>query len=518
MIHYQNKEKPGWLLPSSWLVKEDRTADYYAVLSEQLEEIVQTLLALESRLVWIFSSVAPDNQGKMLVWYVFELIDTKKFTVLVLDSNNLPSIVPYYPAASRFERAVSDGFGIRFFNSPDERRLFLHEWYPEGFHPLQKTCENQPVIVTDHEGSYPFREMSGKGVYQVPVGPVHAGIIEPGHFRFSVIGETILNLEVRLGYLHRGIEKRAEGESTDFGVCIAETISGDESVSNACCFAMAVETIGSVQVPFRAQYLRAILLELERSYSLLSDLAGMVTDVAFAAAAHKFLIIREELQRVCERLTGSRFLKGIICIGGIAHDITGDALIDLKKTAGKAREDLERTISWTVSVPSVIDRFSTTGVVCEPLVDPLALSGPVARASGRPLDVRVDHPYGIYETHLPTLVTRMSGDVLARFTLKGDEIMASLSYIEQLIADIPDGEVRTGSEIKDGYALAAVESPRGRALFFVLVRNDKIMRMAVSTASFCNWVALEHAVIGDIVPDFPVINKSMNLSYAGTDL
>jgi len=504
------------LLPSSWLIQKDATASYYEVPADGLEEIILVLKALESRLVWLFCT-EPATEGSRL-WYVFERGETPEFLVLVLKAENPVSIATFYPVASRFERVITDGFGIRFSDSLDNRRLLLHERYPDGFHPVKKSFQNTSLQSVDSWAPYEFQLMGGTSVYQVPVGPVHAGIIEPGHFRFSVIGETILNLEIRLGYLHRGIEKLAEGHVPAFCVAVAESISGDESVSNACCYVMAVERIASTQVPGRAVCLRLLLLELERSYSLLSDLAGMVTDIAFSASASRFLIIREELQRLCERLTGSRFLKGMIIIGGISHDIPDELLREAKDVAIKAVSDLDTVLTWTMTIPSVIDRFATTGVVREPLIDQLSLSGPVARASGSSLDVRISHPYGGYEQYSPVLAQKNNGDVLARFLLKGEEVLSSLKYIIALIPEIPAGQVHTHVDINDGYALSAVESPRGRTLFWVHIQNGQIERYAVSTASFCNWMALEHAVMGNIVPDFPVINKSLNLSYAGTDL
>lgn len=507
---------PG--LPSSWLIKSDATAVYYSVPAEDLKNILTTELARESRLVWIFCTDESRTTEVFRLWYVIEEAERPEFIVLVVDTSHPESIASLYPVASYFERKIADEFGIRFEGSVDERRLLLHECYPEGFYPLRKTTKNGPVQTSEKTAPYEFRQVQGTAVYQVPVGPVHAGIIEPGHFRFSVIGETIVNLELRLGYLHRGIEKLAEGSDPFSGIRIAESISGDESAALACCYAMAIDTIASIRIPDRAAALRVILLELERSYSLLSDLAGMVTDVAFSAAAARFLIIREELQRSCEMITGSRFLKGILTVGGLSRDIPDDLLMALKDTVIQSLVDLEEVFTWTLSVPSVIDRFSTTGVVREPLIDPLALSGPIARASGRACDVRADHPYGWYLAHPPCVIFKRDGDVLARFSVKGEEIRASLTLIKEMIPDIPKGPVHVTATIRDGFNLSALESPRGRTLFWIKVIDGKIDRCAVSTASFCNWLAIEHAVMGNIVPDFPVINKSLNLSYAGTDL
>lgn len=504
--------------PSSWLIKSDGTAEYYAIPQENLENILTAELARESRLVWIFCTDESRSGGSFRLWYVMEEAGKSAFVVLVIETDEPLSVAALYPVASYFERKISDEFGIRFRGSYDERRLLLHECYPDGFYPLKKATINGQIQPINHPEPYQFREVKGSAVFQVPVGPVHAGIIEPGHFRFSVIGETILNLEIRLGYLHRGIEKLAEGVDLYAGVRVAESISGDESAANACCYAMAVESIASIPVPDRAVWLRGLLLELERAYSLLSDLAGMVTDVAFSAAAARFLVIREKLQRSCELLTDSRFLKGIISIGGLSRDIPDDLLVSLKDTIAQTVIDLKDVFSWTLTIPSVIDRFATTGVIREPLIDPLSLSGPIARASGGTVDIRIDHPYGWYTEHPPVVISKKDGDVLARFSLKGEEVLASLGSIMTLIQDIPKGPVSVISEFPNGFALSAVESPRGRTLFWIRVENGKIERFAVSTASFCNWHAIEHAVMGNIVPDFPVINKSLNLSYAGTDL
>ncbi len=222
---------------------------------------------------------------------------------------------------------------------------------------------------------YQFKAIEGSSVYQIPVGPVHAGIIEPGHFRFSVIGETIVNLEVQLGYLHRGVEKLAEGRTPDEVVRISESISGDESAVNACGFCMAVEQISGVTIPPRAEYIRGMILELERAYSLLSDLAGMVTDIAHPVSASRLTVLRERLQREADLLCRSRFLKGAICIGGVSDTISGQALEHLFKTAGEVEHELDEVAQWVLSIPSVIDRFSTTGVVQPELIRSLALSG-----------------------------------------------------------------------------------------------------------------------------------------------
>jgi formate hydrogenlyase subunit 5 len=454
---------------------------------------------------------------------LFSLFERKQHMLILIRevSGNAASVARIFPSASWFERECRDGFGIRFDGAFDTRRLFLHEIYPDEFHPLQKSFGNQPVQVkTDisPEREYPFRVVRGEGVYQVPVGPVHAGIIEPGHFRFSVIGETIFNLEVRMFYKHRGIEKLAEGKLPAECLRIAEAVSGDESVANATAFCMAVERISQIAVPDRAWFLRTILLELERIASHLNDQAGMLVDVAFPLGASQFSVLREECVRTNAKLTGSRFLRDRICIGGVSQDMSTSMISGLADFLRQFRKRYKVGLKIVLSTTSVIDRFATTGVIKKSLLRPLNITGPVARASGGNVDVRANHPYGIYGRYSLPLKPLHDGDVLSRFTLKAAEIMDSVDLIERLIAEIPDGEICSSEPVKDGYTLALVESARGQNLCWVRVKNGRIDRYKVRTASFCNWLAIEHAVQGNIIADFPVINKSMNLSYAGTDL
>ena len=431
------------------------------------------------------------------------------------------SIAAFFPSASWFEREITDGFGVTFPDAFDKRHLFLHEVYPEGFHPLCKDFKNRTLKTreTIHPDSeYAFKKMTGEGVYQIPVGPVHAGIIEPGHFRFSVIGETIFNLEIRMFYKHRGLEKLAEGKTPEQAICIAETISGDESVANAVAFAMAVENIRRAEIPKRAWQIRTILLEMERIYSHLGDMGGMIVDVAFPKGASHFFILREEIFRLNQTLTGSRFMKGIVWSGGLTIDIPPHAITELAHYLEDFTPRLKSALDIVNATSSVIDRLETTGVIKKDLINLLNLTGPAARASGEPIDNRLDHAYGIYP--ILELQKRIAekGDVLSRFNIKAQEINDSVSIIRALISQLADGPVNVKMDKRDGWALTLVEAARGQNLHWLYLRNGVIERYKVRTASFCNWQAIEHAVLGNIVPDFPLINKSLNLSYAGTDL
>ncbi len=504
------------IYPEQWHLKTDHTARYFRIPPGDFTKEIARVATSGADLIAIFGVEEFHDEPFSLV-YLFEDGQAELLT-LVCSTNSPESVTPWFPVASLFEREITDGFGVRFTGAFDTRRLFLHEWYPASFHPLKKDTPSGPVIPEQNPVPYPFREVSGSSVYQIPVGPVHAGIIEPGHFRFSVIGEEILNLEIRLGYLHRGIEKLAKGMTPETGLIVAESIAGDESASNACGYAMAAEQIAGAGIPKRATALRGIILELERSYALLSDLAGMATDVAFSTGASRLLMLRERLMRECDAISGSRFLKGIISIGGITREIDDAILVHLKKTVEEVGTELPGLFRWLYTVPSIHDRFATTGIIRPDLIRPLALSGPVARASGSYTDTRTDHPYGVYLFRQPDGIRETKGDVLARFLVKSEEVAASLRFISDLISELPDGPVSTDVTIPDGYALSLIESPRGMNIHWLLISNGRISRYKVRTASFCNWQAIEHAVMGNIVPDFPVINKSMNLSYTGRDL
>ncbi len=509
------------------LISKGKNNELYIPFGE--EEFLKTVPVLSQKgfvLISLFCVQGFEGSPGFTLFYVFRRRGfTDVFAFMRHVRTETTSIAMIFPSACWYEREIRDGFGVEFTDAFDKRRLFLHEAYPEGFHPLLKSFKNGKIqAVQNPEEAYPFKQVEGEGVYQIPVGPVHAGIIEPGHFRFSVIGEPIFNLEIRLFYKHRGIEKLAEGKNPSACIPIAEAISGDETVANAVAFCTAVEKIAGIEIPTRASYLRAILLEMERIYSHMSDLSGMITDIGFPTMTTPFLIFRENIFRQNEFLTGSRFMRNAIDLGGVKKEISGEALSKLNLYLKIFVPQFESAITAVHASSSLIDRFSTTGILKKKLIAPLNLTGPIARAAGASYDVRLDHPYGIYKDIPPERSIKTAGDVLSRFEVKAEEILNSVTLIQKFIALIPKGAItaeNTGFailNIPNGYALSMVEAARGQNLHWVYVRNGLIDRYKVRTASFCNWQAIEHAVLGNIVPDFPLINKSLNLSYAGTDL
>lgn len=501
---------------------EGRNNEIYLSIAEaELPSVIANMDENGFELVSLFCVQNFGVHGFTL-FYAFEKTGFEEILILqtTLSDNQAVSIAKTYPSACWYEREITDGFGIEFEGAFDKRRLFLHEAYPTDFHPLLKSFRNGKIETRTHSSppEYQFKNFEGEGVYQIPVGPVHAGIIEPGHFRFSVIGESIFNLEVRLFYKHRGLEKLAEGKRPQDVVKIAETVSGDETVANAVAFCTAVEKISCITVPKRAWQLRTVMLELERVYSHLGDLAGMCIDVAYPVGASPFFILREEVFRQNEALTGSRFMKGIIGVGGLTKEIQQSEIRKLSNYLQSFSQRFNIAIDVDKTYFSVIDRFESTGTVKPNIISPLHVTGPVARAAGRPIDTRINHPYGLYKELNLKVATLQKGDVLSRFNLKAFELLGSLKIIQTILRQLVSGDVSAPYEVRDGYALSLVEAPRGQNAHWVNIKDGVVDRYKVRTASFCNWQAIEHAVLGNIVPDFPLINKSMNLSYAGTDL
>ena len=430
----------------------------------------------------------------------------------------LPSLASLSFAASRFEREMHDLFGVVPVDHPLPRRLVRHAHWPAGWYPMRHHAGPPPPFTASE--AYPFIAVVGDGVYEIPVGPVHAGIIEPGHFRFSVVGESILKLKARLWFTHRGIEKLFEGLEATGAIHLAERISGDTSAAHALAHSLAVEDALGITMPEPGQRLRTLVLELERLYNHAADVGALANDVGFSLANSHALRIREELLRINNATTGHRLLRGAISPGAVE-------LLSLPDPGQLARlaEDLAEIAQLTLDNTVIRDRFTGTAVLTHEQAHDLGCLGYVARASGVVTDARMDHPI----CDLPvTPLTKTSGDVLARFTLRAGEFAASTQLASQLIitadqlsfrseppegpaAQVPQGGVRSGVGIVEGW--------RGTIVHRVEVDADgRLTRAKIVDPSWFNWPALPLALSGTIVPDFPVTNKSFNLSYAGNDL
>jgi len=457
------------------------------------------------RVVYLFLAGAPDRRVELQV-------------TLPADDPRLPTLASLSFPASRFEREMHDLFGIVPVNHPQPRRLVRHAHWPAGWYPMRHNA-GPPPPFTETE-PYPFVEVQGDGVYEIPVGPVHAGIIEPGHFRLSVVGESILKLKARLWFTHRGVEKLFEGLDATRAIHLAERISGDTSAGHALAHSLAVEDALGITMPEPAQRLRALVLELERLYNHAADLGSLANDTGFALANAHAQRIREQLLRINSTTTGHRLLRGAISPGFVG-------LLALPDPAQLAliAEDLAEVAALILANTVVRDRFTGTAVLTPDQAQDLGCLGYVARASGLATDARIDHPSAEL---LITPVTRTTGDVLARFTIRVEEFAAATQLAADLIskADLLTFRDARVEPAIDGHGsggarsgVGIVEGWRGTIVHRVEVDGDgRLTRAKIVDPSWFNWPALPVALAGTIVPDFPLTNKSFNLSYAGNDL
>jgi len=438
---------------------------------------------------------------------------------LVLDRDRaaLPSLAAHSFPVSRFEREIADLFGIRLVDHPAPHRLVLHQHWPRNYHPMRHDATPSPTF--DERGEpFPFVAVEGPGVYEIPVGPVHAGLIEPGHFRFSVVGETIVAMKARLWFVHKGIERLFEGRAPVDGVELAERISGDTAVGHSLAYCLAVEEALGLRVPNDLQELRSLLLELERLYNHVADLGALCNDVGYGVLHAHASTIRERLLRLNCHVTGHRLLRGAMTPGG-ARVRALPTVSDLADIAA----DADELVRLARAHSTVVDRFRGTSVLPRTAAEEVGTVGVVARASGIDRDARRDHPICDLSGFLD-IPGQQSGDVMARFDQRAQEITASIRLLCALIDRVPKGD--GGAPVRQRPAPPAatsgvgiVEAWRGALTHRVEIGPDgRLLRVKVVDPSFFNWPALPISLADTIVPDFPLTNKSFNLSYAGNDL
>ncbi len=435
-----------------------------------------------------------------------------------------PSIAARHPAANWFEREVQDYFGLVPEGHPNPRRVALHDDWPEGTFVLRKDFSDSAAVPRVESRLHPFRPVTGEGVFRIPVGPVHAGVIEPGHFHFGVAGEPVLDLQLRLFYVHKGTEKRFERLPWRQGLFLAESISGDSAVAHALAFAHALERLTGTPVPRRARLLRVVLLELERLYNHVADIGAIATDVAFAAPAAQAQLLRERLVALHEQIFGSRLLRGTVALGGVKRDLGLAARSGLRIHLAGFRPAFEGLVTLLIDSGSFTDRIDGTGILTAQAARDLGVVGLAGRASGLDQDLRRDHPTDGYAELRFEVPTEEGGDVRARLMVRAREVEQSLGLVEQALAALEaDREGEVGAPLPTALpasacALGWAEGWRGGCLHWVQTDAEgRLGRVKVDDPSFKNWPGLAWAVPGNIVPDFPVINKSFNLSYSGND-
>ncbi|MEO6748354.1 MAG: NADH-quinone oxidoreductase subunit C, partial [Casimicrobiaceae bacterium] len=430
-----------------------------------------------------------------------------------------PDLAPLFPTANRMQRAAFDLTGIAS-QSDDQRPWLRMAAWPIDCFPLQRDFEASPAWRIGEE-QYPFVRVAGDGVHEIAVGPVHAGTIEPGHFRFQVVGEKLLRLEERLGYTHKGIEKRFESMRVHEAHRLAGRICGDSTVAYGWAYALALESIAGIAPPTRAQWLRGLALERERLANHLGDLGALANDGGFAFGLAQFSRLREDLLRRNALAFGHRLMMDYVVPGGVAGDlgpIDADAI-------GEECDALERETRILRDIfddhAGLQDRFRNCGRITPLLCAKLGMTGLAARASGDARDLRVDHPCAPYDMLRVRKSVHQDGDVAARVAVRFDEVFESLRLSRAMLDALPLGAITTEvpAEPPPRLALALVEGWRGPVLMALETGADAtIRRCHPHDPSWANWPAVEHAAMDNIVPDFPLINKSFNLAYSGHDL
>src|SRR5450830_1034615 len=511
--------------PSDLTLRLGRTGDLpaaAAVLIGSHSMALATLVATDE-------TATPD--GDLKVRYVFEPTapgGPDRFVTLLISVDaarpEAPFLTMAVPAANWHEREMQDLFGIVPVGHPDPRPLVVHDGWPQGVFPLRKAFDGSRRVPIEPADEFPHLVAEGEGVFEIPVGPIHAGIIEPGHFRFSSVGETVLNLEARLFYTHRGLEKRMEGLAPPDAFFIAERICGVCSVAHGMGYCEALEQIAGSDVPPRARLIRSIALELERLYNHVGDVGNVCAGAAFHYGTATGALLKERLQQMNEQLAGNRFLRGLLIPGGVLLDLSDDLLRVLHATLRDTLAGLDSLMARIEANPSVVDRLDDTGVLQHQAAVDLAVAGVAARASGVDRDARRDHPHGAFAGPEPPdllVVTASGGDAMARVTVRALEARESIRLVGEFVRRLEPGPLQVAlvEPLPAGrIGISAIESARGEAVHWL--RTDaggRVERYHLRSPSYHNWPAVVLAAETAIVPDFPLVNKSFELCYSCTD-
>jgi Ni,Fe-hydrogenase III large subunit/Ni,Fe-hydrogenase III component G len=516
------RQRFGARIESAEGAREDET---YLLLRDSNVRGITAYLRLEfgARLVTVFAEDRRTAENVFYIYYVFEQTGDTRYLILKApvhaDDARFPSLSAELPSMNWQEREIQDWFGLIAEGHPNPRRVALHDNWPEVC-PLRKDFPLDAVLPRFEGERHLYRPTLGEGVFQVPVGPVHAGIIEPGHFNFAVAGEPILYLQLRMFYTHKGTEKLFEKLPINKAVFLAESISGDSSFSHGTAFCQAVERAAEIEVPLRASVVRTILLELERICNHVADVGAIATDVGFVIANAHASRLKERLVTLNEELTGNRLLRGMICVGGVRRGWTAGQLDRLRSTLDAFAREFHDLAALIDSSESTRDRLEQTGVLRPERARDLGVVGVAGRASGIDLDVRRDHPYATYSKYSFRVPVYHVGDVWHRMQVRVDEVGESIAIIRNAADESLHGEIGVPVPAipSDRCALSAIEGWRGEIIHWIRTGpNNHLERCKIKDPSLNNWPALVEAVQGNIIADFPVINKSFNLSYSGTD-
>ncbi len=441
-----------------------------------------------------------------------------------LDKPEIASISAHYIAASRMERHMHDMFGITLQKTSDSRAWIKHEHWQDDATPLRHEFDGKTPLVSDPDRSgidYDYVSCDSECVYEIPVGPVHAGIIEPGHFRFLAVGEKILNMEARLGYVHKGIEKAMEGRNVNQGLMLASRISGDSTVAHGWAFAQACEYAANINIAKRASYIRGVLCERERMANHIGDIGAICNDAAFPFMHGQCARLREDMARLHAKVFNHRLLMNTITMGGVANDLDPAACQQLLQQTRTIAAEIERLRTIYADTPSIQQRVIGAGIVTVNAAADIGLLGYVGRASGHYPDERIEEAYAPYNDLDVAIPQGKQGGVATRVWVRFEEIADAARMIISLLETLPDGDIQTPwkSPTVGVSGFASIEGWRGEIAAWVrFAEGGWIDRYFVRDPSVINWLGLELAVRTVPVPDFPLVNKSFNCSYAGNDL
>lgn len=524
------KEKIQRYIPENTKVEfRDNVATFEVSISE-INKIISDLYNNKNlSLKMITATDERKENGYFKIWYVFGVPKENLFIIPFIqlkDTTEFPSLSLIINEALNYERKIQTFFGLTPVGCHDLRQIILHENWPTDVFPLRKDFNWQTRPKTAKSGVYRFHKVKGEGIYEIPVGPIHAGIIEPGHFRFSVAGERIVLLEPRLGFTHKGSEKLFEVLSLNDKVKLSEKISGDSSFSHSLVFCQALEKLSDTIVPARALYLRVIYAELERLANHFGDIGAIMMDTGFNFGGAQGARLREMVMQINERITGSRFLRGVNVIGGVVKDIDDGEKNRLSLELENINKDFSEVIRVAENSTSLLNRLKGTGVLSVEIAKNNGVVGVAGKAVGISNDARVDYPYAAYgELLLDEVVTETEhdGDVYARFRVRIKEAYSSIQIIQDALGKLPKGSIHISNLNiifkKNSLAISVVEGWRGEIVYFITTDADgNISRVAPRDPSFVNWALLKYAGFDNVIPDFPLINKSFNLSYSGNDL
>jgi Ni,Fe-hydrogenase III large subunit/Ni,Fe-hydrogenase III component G len=494
------------------------------VTIEQWRTAAQSIAAAKGRLVALWGAPQAGNGADgASICVAYAVPDGLVWLELARDAQALsyPDVAADFPAAARMQRAAADLLGLRAEGATDQRPWLDHGVWPTGYRPLRDGALGTDPASNPQPAEYAFVRVEGDGVHEIAVGPVHAGIIEPGHFRFSVVGEKVLRLEQRLGYVHKGIGQRFTQLGALEAYRLAGRVSGDSTVAFAWAYCMALESSAGCTIAPRAAQLRALMLERERIANHLGDLGALGNDAALGFALAQFSRLREDWQRLSMDGFGHRLMMDCVVPGGVSADPAPAVLVRMMEQCDAIERELTTLRRIYDEHAGLQDRFVGTGSVSPQLATRLGLAGLAGRASGQRVDLRCDHAWPPYDALSVRCAAQSGGDVAARVEVRFDEAFESMRLIRLLCAGLASGPVRSEVNLptRDGAGAGWVEGWRGEVFVaLALGPGGTIRHCHCHDPSWHNWPALEHAVIGNIVPDFPLINKSFNLSYSGHDL